>query len=136
MRGPRTMSIKALGRRRFTRGIGTRYCKRFQFERVHHMTNQKSSQRRSSRKANRNSSMRCLLESLESRVLLTALIDIGSLNWAQTSDSHRFATAAETGGLTPDQIRHAYGFDQLSFGGIQGDGTGQTIAIVDAAHSY
>ena len=36
--------------------------------------------------------------------------------------------------LNPAQIRHAYGFDQISFRGgtIVGDGTGQTIAIVDA----
>jgi hypothetical protein len=35
--------------------------------------------------------------------------------------------------LTPMQIRHAYGFDQISFSnGAKGDGTGQTIAIVDA----
>ena len=30
--------------------------------------------------------------------------------------------------FTPAQIRKAYGFDQISFGGITGDGTGQTIA--------
>ena len=36
-------------------------------------------------------------------------------------------------GLTPAQVRHAYGFDQISFAnGVTGDGTGQTIAIVDA----
>jgi hypothetical protein len=35
-------------------------------------------------------------------------------------------------GTTPSQIRHAYGFDQIQFGSIKGDGTGQTIAIVDA----
>src|SRR5579883_565618 len=35
--------------------------------------------------------------------------------------------------LTPAQVRHAYGFDQVTFaGGTAGDGTGQTIAIVDA----
>ena len=33
---------------------------------------------------------------------------------------------------TPQQIRHAYGVDQVAFSGIVGDGTGQTIAIVDA----
>src|SRR5262245_38411443 len=35
---------------------------------------------------------------------------------------------------TPSQIRHAYGFDQITFanGTIVGDGRGQTIAIVDA----
>jgi hypothetical protein len=35
-------------------------------------------------------------------------------------------------GYTPAQVRHAYGFDQIKFGGVAGDGTGQTIAIVDA----
>lgn len=35
-------------------------------------------------------------------------------------------------GYTPTQVRHAYGFDQISFGGVAGDGAGQTIAIVDA----
>src|SRR5437868_10829816 len=34
--------------------------------------------------------------------------------------------------FTPAQIRHAYGIDQIAFGSVQGDGTGQTIAIVDA----
>jgi hypothetical protein len=39
-------------------------------------------------------------------------------------------------GLTPFQVRHAYGFDQAVFSvdgqAIQGDGTGQTIAIIAA----
>ncbi len=35
-------------------------------------------------------------------------------------------------GYTPAQVRHAYGFDQISFNGVVGDGSGQTIAIVDA----
>lgn len=37
-------------------------------------------------------------------------------------------------GYTPAQIRHAYGFDSITFanGTIQGDGSGTTIAIVDA----
>jgi hypothetical protein len=40
------------------------------------------------------------------------------------------------GGLTPGQVRHAYGFDAISFRvngqSIVGDGSGQTIALVDA----
>jgi subtilase family serine protease len=38
------------------------------------------------------------------------------------------------GGFSPAQIRHAYGFDQITFsnGTVAGDGTGQTIAIIDA----
>ena len=37
-------------------------------------------------------------------------------------------------GMTPAQVRHAYGFDQISFqnGTVVGNGAGQTIAIVDA----
>ncbi len=36
---------------------------------------------------------------------------------------------------TPSQIQTAYGFSKISFGGVKGDGTGQTIAIVDAYDS-
>jgi hypothetical protein len=38
--------------------------------------------------------------------------------------------------FTPAQIRHAYGFDQITFDGskVQADGSGQTIAIVEAFH--
>ncbi|HEY2156626.1 MAG TPA: S53 family peptidase [Isosphaeraceae bacterium] len=36
-------------------------------------------------------------------------------------------------GLSPAQVRQAYGFNAIRFGGgLAGDGTGQTIAIVDA----
>ncbi|HQR08480.1 MAG TPA: proprotein convertase P-domain-containing protein [Gemmatales bacterium] len=35
-------------------------------------------------------------------------------------------------GLAPSQIRTAYGFNSISFGSVTGDGSGQTIAIVDA----
>lgn len=34
--------------------------------------------------------------------------------------------------FTPAQITHAYGIDTISFGGVKGDGSNQTIAIVDA----
>jgi hypothetical protein len=41
-------------------------------------------------------------------------------------------TPAPTG-LTPTQLRHAYAFDQISLpGGVVGDGSGTTIAIVDS----
>jgi subtilase family serine protease len=38
--------------------------------------------------------------------------------------------------FTPAQIRHAYGFDQISFanGRVRADGSGQTIAVVEAFH--
>jgi hypothetical protein len=35
-------------------------------------------------------------------------------------------------GTTPAQIKQAYGFNQISFNGLAGDGSGTTIAIVDA----
>jgi hypothetical protein len=50
------------------------------------------------------------------------------------------APLAELGvaGYIPAQIRHAYGFDRIAFPGsagtVAGDGSGQTIAIVVAAH--
>ncbi|MEN6333265.1 MAG: S53 family peptidase, partial [Phycisphaerales bacterium] len=37
-----------------------------------------------------------------------------------------------TSSLTPAQIRGAYGIDKIKLGSLVGDGTGQTIAIVDA----
>src|SRR5690242_1239458 len=42
------------------------------------------------------------------------------------------ATTATPSGYGPAQIKKAYGFDSISLHGVQGDGTGQTIAIVDA----
>jgi parallel beta-helix repeat protein len=35
-------------------------------------------------------------------------------------------------GYTPQQLQTAYGLNQVSFAGIKGDGSGQTIALVDA----
>ena len=35
-------------------------------------------------------------------------------------------------GMTPQQIRTAYGIDSIMLGSLTGDGTGQTIAIIDA----
>ncbi len=34
--------------------------------------------------------------------------------------------------ITPAVMRHAYGADQVAFGSVTADGTGQTIAIIDA----
>lgn len=45
--------------------------------------------------------------------------------------SQPLVTSGPTG-TTPAQIRHAYGFDQISFNGVSADGAGMTIAIVDA----
>ena len=58
---------------------------------------------------------------------------LGADGGADGSDETPLATAGPTG-TTPTQIRHAYEFDQISFDGgtVAGDGTGTTIAIVDA----
>ncbi len=41
-----------------------------------------------------------------------------------------FSTTGPTG-FTPAKMRHAYGVDNIQFGSVTGDGTGQTIAIID-----
>jgi hypothetical protein len=84
---------------------------------------------------------RLVLEELESRTLLSASSldsaiaspQITVLNPAQTTVAADSATPAATNptppasAYTPSQIRAAYGFTNLT-----GDGSGQTIAIVDA----
>ncbi len=72
-------------------------------------------------------------ERLEERRLLTA--DPVFHTNVEFLDGGGAAPAGAAGpvGFTPTQIRQAYGFNQILFNGtIQGDGTGQTIAIVDA----
>src|SRR6266851_8083767 len=66
-----------------------------------------------------------VIEELESRALLSASAPAG---WV--AEPNLFLQPAATGGkapYSPYQIRHAYGLDKLSL-----DGSGQTIAIVDA----
>src|SRR5258706_8110278 len=85
------------------------------------------------------------LENLEGRALLSASLfsraEVGH-NWraqqarptcraAHLSGVQPLASAGATG-LTPAQMRHAYGVDSISFNGVTGNGAGQTIAIVDA----
>src|SRR5262249_11545073 len=50
-----------------------------------------------------------------------------------TGGARPFGSPGPTG-FSPSQVRHAYGFDQITFsyGTVVGDGSGQTIAIVDA----
>src|SRR5271163_2400861 len=96
-------------------------------------------------------SVNFVAETLESRLLLSAATSSNqfisitgdtSAELATTPSSPPMllpleaspnSTTAPTG-LTPTTIRHAYGIDQITFNGgiITGDGTGQTIAIVDA----
>jgi subtilase family serine protease len=42
------------------------------------------------------------------------------------------ATSTTPTGLTPAQVKAAYGFSGVKFGSVVGNGAGQTIAIVDA----
>lgn len=50
-------------------------------------------------------------------------------NASVTADYSGSSTAY---GLTPAQVRGAYGVNNISFNGVTGDGSGETIAIVDA----
>ncbi len=84
-----------------------------------------------------------LHEDLENRVVLSVLIPI---QWhdpnplpPDTTHAHPSSGSKPLDfgsptpvGYTPAQIRAAYGIDNVVFGSITGDGTGQTIAIVDA----
>ena len=76
--------------------------------------------------------VRFFLESLESRRVLSTTTGLAGLLASPASGSviGPFATSQPPSNLySPSVIRKAYGFDQ-----IQGDGSGQTIAIVDAYH--
>src|SRR5262249_53223804 len=72
---------------------------------------------------------RLVVEALESRNLPTTFAPGYPGQPAGRAVPH--STPGPTG-YTPAQVRHAYGFDPISFGGVAGDGSGQTIAIVDA----
>ncbi len=72
---------------------------------------------------------RLTLESMESRDVPSG----STLDSAATNGTVPTWTASPvTGYFTPTAIRQAYGINTISFNGITGDGTGQTIAIVDA----
>jgi subtilase family serine protease len=82
------------------------------------------------------------VELLEDRRLLDAGLSFTHIIYEPSQDaasSGSMAPAASTPagsstpvGLTPTQIRTAYGVNLLKLGSITGDGTGQTIAIIDA----
>ncbi len=78
------------------------------------------------------------VEILEQRQLLTAVGQAVPLYEELSTITAKgtvvpLATSGPTG-YTPAEIRHAYGFDQLSFnsGAVAANGSGETIAIVDA----
>lgn len=76
-----------------------------------------------------------LIESLEKRVMLSAAAS--PVVEKPHFFSHSIPSAsgnATIRGFIPSQVRTLYGFDQVNFsnGTVAADGTGQTIAIVDA----
>lgn len=66
------------------------------------------------------------IERLESRALLSASALMAD-PIAQPLAHFAYSSGLSGSSQTPDMIRHAYGFDRVA-----GDGSGQTIAIVDA----
>jgi subtilase family serine protease len=68
--------------------------------------------------------VKLVLESLEPRMMLTASTNPGELI---CHSNLNFFAGSGFSVYSPAQIRHAYGFDQVSWTGV-----GQTIAIVDA----
>lgn len=50
---------------------------------------------------------------------------------ATTGDDTRLFQTAESGVVSPQPVRHAYGLDRLNFNGAPLDGNGQTIAIIE-----
>lgn len=83
----------------------------------------------------RRGSSRLLLELLESRQLLS-VSSLGASPVAVPSSLSAAPLAAKAilPGLTPSQVRQAYGLNQFGFNGgtIAANGAGQTIAIVTA----
>ncbi len=87
------------------------------------------------REGRRTSGCRTLrLEALETRTLLSVSV-AGVASTTLMYAGHAAVSPAASppsGSLTPSQIRQAYGINNISFNGVAGDGTGTTIAIVDA----
>src|SRR4051794_15525658 len=79
-----------------------------------------------------------LFESLETRQLLS--VTLPHARKTPAAKAYPIADVVQPMGgatpysssYTPSQVCKAYGFDQISLPGVTGDGSGQTIAIVDA----
>ena len=74
--------------------------------------------------------MTVAFEPFEPRVLLSAEPGMAYPTVIFQPDS--LGNSPPSGSFTPAQICSAYGFDQVSFGSAAGDGSGQTVAIIDA----
>src|SRR5437868_705620 len=78
-----------------------------------------------------------LFEALESRTLLSGITNPATIFVEPNLTLSPLAGVSSAAGYSPAQIASAYGFDEVSLasgttGGVKGDGSGQTIAIVDA----
>jgi len=73
------------------------------------------------------------LEALESRLAPSASPFVHVFT-TKPGDPLPAGGASPSGGLSPSQVQQAYGFNQILFdnGTVKGNGTGQTIAIIDA----
>ena len=70
-------------------------------------------------------------EAMEARQVLSGCpVGFAISDLIRRSNTDAIVPAATAGptGLSPSAVRHAYGFDSVSFGGIAGDGAGTTIA--------
>ncbi len=77
----------------------------------------------------RSRSRRLWIDWLESRWLCATTSPVVQPTFAVGS----FATGGPVvGAFAPAQIQVAYGFNDITFHGVAGDGSGETIAIVDA----
>src|SRR5947207_2370947 len=82
---------------------------------------------------NQQSDRRRVFEVLEPRTLLSSAVDSSNIFIRPNLTLAPQATSASVNGYSPAQIASAYGFDKIALAnGVQGDGSGQTIAIVDA----
>ncbi|HUO06990.1 MAG TPA: Ig-like domain repeat protein [Phycisphaerae bacterium] len=70
-------------------------------------------------------------EILESRLLLSSMELAPTYEKLTTPGLSPLQTSGPQG-FTPAEIRTAYGLNQVTFGSVSGDGSGQTIAIIDA----
>jgi hypothetical protein len=72
-------------------------------------------------------------DTLEPRMLMSvAPIFTPTFVRHQPNLSPNASPAVVAAQVSPSQMRHAYGLDAISINGITGDGSGQTIAIIDA----
>jgi subtilase family serine protease len=77
------------------------------------------------------------IQLLEARVLLSGnpasqVAQVDLVRYASGIFGPQASGSQTPTGYTPAQIKQAYGFNQISFNGVAGDGTGTTIAIVDS----